>query len=109
MSLVARRRTEIVAAAGVGHRCATCGAAGRAGGGGWTGGPTGQESRPAAEKARRGSAGRASGGRVMLFVDPVGARAALGFEALDGIAGLLHSPGHEPWDDRISPPSRSEE
>src|ERR1039458_6212939 len=68
MSLVARRRTEIVAAAGVGHRCATCGdrAFGR-----WrllAGGPlprttrAGQKNTPAGGPGgRRGGGGGAGG------------------------------------------------
>ena len=94
MSLVARRRTEIVAAAEVGHRCATCGV--HSGGGGLTCGPTCQESRPAAEKPAAAVPGGPVEGRVMLFVDPVGAHAAVGFEALDGIASFFIAPAMNP-------------
>jgi hypothetical protein len=92
---MSRRRTEIAAAAGVGHRCATCG--GRAFGRRlldvWAHLPGIAAS---SRKARRGSAGRASGGMVVLFVDPVGAQAAVGLEALDGIASFFIAPAMNP-------------
>src|ERR1035441_1275965 len=48
------------------------------------------------EKPTKPKPGGPSGRRSMLLVDPVRPFAALGFEGLDLVPGLLHRAGHEP-------------
>src|ERR1039458_509260 len=88
---------------GLGHRCATFGACAT---GRWRLGVLAQTRSGAKQagivarssKARRGSAGRASGGRVMLLGESIRPFATFGLEALDGESGLFHRSGHEPAD-----------
>src|ERR1022692_1101253 len=55
-------------------------------------------------KARRGSAGRASGGRARLLRQSIAALTPFGLEGLDRETGLLHGAGHKPAD-RVTLPA----
>src|ERR1019366_10360339 len=85
----------VATAAGVGHQCDTFGprAFGRRPLGLWAH-PPGIAA--TSGKARRGSAGRASGGRVMLLRQSIAALTPFGLEGFDRETGLLHRAGHEP-------------
>src|ERR1022692_3520702 len=107
MCSVARCRAEIAAieaqAAGFGHPSRTFGprAFGRRRLDVW---PNPPGIAATSRKARRGSAGRASGGRVLLLRQSIAALTPFRFEALDGEPGLLHRAGHEPAD-RVTLPA----
>jgi hypothetical protein len=73
---------RVFGSAGSGPLCTAVVHVPRAGGGVWTCGHSHQKQ---SRKARRGSAGRAEGGKdlMLLRVDPIGALAALGLEGFD--------------------------
>src|ERR1035441_2451350 len=62
-----------------------------------------QETRSEAKGPPRPEPGGAGRRRSMLLIDPIGALAALRFEGLDGVSGLLHRAGHEAADGMLLP------